>query len=112
MYSKIPFGSGSSRFNDDFPQINSMPGPGSYEYDAYSMKSSPSKAPKFFQPSYNRSERFDSPRNSISSQTNNMQENITKHPKHHNKKPMKSSLSVKKSKHFGRHKISQGIVLL
>ena len=43
---KIPFGTGTSRFHDDFPTINCFPGPGSYDFSKSSIKSSPSKRSK------------------------------------------------------------------
>lgn len=94
IYSKIPFGTGTSRFGDDFPQINSMPGPGSYDCDLKSIKSNPNRAPKFhYTHQIRNNSRFDSPRNSIISQTNTIPE-----PKERKimprKSPMKSSLSV------------------
>jgi hypothetical protein len=106
--SKIPFGSGSSRFGDDFPQINSMPGPGSYNFDVKSYKSSPSRAPKFDQTHQIRHyNRFESPRNSEMSHTNTVPE-VRERIVMPRKSPMKSSLSVIKNKLIQRPNINEG----
>lgn len=84
-----------------------MPGPGSYAYDNYSIASSPSRAPRYFQPSQNSGGRFDSPRNSIASMAQTVPDKPQK-PLKVIKKPMKSSLSVKKDKVERKTKLVQG----
>lgn len=89
-----------------------MPGPGSYDYDVKSIKSNPNRAPKFHQTHQIRNNsRFDSPRNSIISQTNTVPE-----PKERQvmprKSPMKSSLSVSSKKNILKPNAHEGKSLL
>ena len=92
MFRKIPFGSGASRFADDFPQINCLPGPGSYDWESKSIRSSPSKS-TYVDIQRRRPSRFDSPRNSIITQTATAPE-IREKPIKPKKSPMKSCLST------------------
>ncbi|CAI2360610.1 unnamed protein product [Moneuplotes crassus] len=95
-HGKIPFGSGSTRFGEDFPMLNCLPGPGSYNYKSNLIQTNQSKAPKFSPLTDNKgSTRFDSPRTSLASHSGtdiNIQRKpqITQKVK---KTPMKSSLS-------------------
>jgi hypothetical protein len=85
-----------------------MPGPGSYNYDVKSYKSSPSRPQKFDQTHQIRHyNRFDSPRNSIMSHTNTVPE-VRERIIMPRKSPMKSSLSVSKNNHILRPKINEG----
>lgn len=87
-----------------------MPGPGAYEYDNYSIQSSPSRAPRFFQVQTIKNQRFESPRGSMMSQTATIPD-IYDRPVQKPKKPMKTSLSINKSQKGKILKIDEGELL-
>lgn len=103
------------RFGEEFPQINCLPGPGSYNWDTKSMKNNQIKASKY-QPFYARkSSRFDSQRNSLVSHNNSPPEIIEAPLKSQKrikirKSPMKSSLSNSPTKKSNNNNSVQGII--